>query len=886
MKRCWCFSSLEKTTMPWLFFLLLEIISFIAVGVHGQSPDPDSSGFISIDCGIDEGTSYVDDSTGLTYVSDEEYTDLGANAVISSDYLSSTSKGQSTLRFFPNDTRSCYTLKPVVQYRKYLLRAWFTYGNYDGLHKANPVKPLQFDLHIDVNYWVTMNITNDYRFMEEAIIVSLANDSVSVCLINTGNGVPFISSLELRPIDFDMYKQVNATQYFLLYYRTNEGTDDTIRYPTDPFDRIWWGDTWWAWANLTTNSTVRSFPVDIDEVRAPSAVMETAVIPANGSTMSFSWDFADSGFRNNVFYDYLHFAELVALSPNQSRAFNVFLNGETVYENLSPPYLEATYIYSEYPLLSNYTYQWDLTSNATSTLPPILNAREIYSVMFLPNVLTATRDGMLHARNLIGNNISRQNIPASLMKRMNNSLQIIFENPCKDCDTHKKKVELTILIPSVVGGVVLLSVLAFVVWWIRKRGQQVPHTLVGSYKEDYPSHNKDHPSPRNEHHPCNESYVGQIQKPEDYPITVDITKQNGNCLSSSASSVLKRCIWTNEGTVGTIRYPTDPFDRIWWGYTWWAWANVTTHSTVRSFSVDEIRAPSAVMETAVIPANGSRMSFYWDFADSGFRNNVFYAYLHFAELVALSPNQSRAFNIFLNGETWYENLSPSYLQADYIYSKYGPLPSNDTYQWDLTSNATSTLPPILNAREIFSVMFLPNVLTATRDGTLHARNLIGNNISRQNIPASLMKRMNDGLQIIFDNPCKDCDMHKKKVKLTILIPSVLGGVLLLSVFAFVVWWIRKRRQQGPVPHTPVGSNKEDYPPHNEDHPSPRDEHHPFVESHFGQIQKPEDYPIKVDKLEVARLNRENRCKEEFDKRGSSAFEIGGSTAGPIGPFAR
>ncbi|WOL15592.1 hypothetical protein Cni_G24373 [Canna indica] len=334
-------------------------------------------------------------------------------------------------------------------------------------------------------------------------------------------------------------------------------------------------------------------------------------------------------------------------------------------------------------------------------------------------------------------------------------------------------------------------------------------------------------------------------------------------------------------------YPTDPFDRIWWGSTWWTWANVTTNSTVRSLPVDidQLRAPSAVMETAVIPANGSTMSFYWDFADSGFRNNVFYAYLHFAELVALSPNQSRAFSIFLNGKPWCENFSPSYLQADYVYSDY-PVPGNDTYYWEFTSNTTSTLPPILNAREVYSVMFLPNVLTATRDvdaiNTIKAEykvkkpwtgdpcspikykwdgldcnydpeppSIIAVDLSYNNLTGTIPDALGNlsSLKVLFDNPCKDCDMHKKKVKHTILIPSVLGGVLLLSVFAFVVWWIRKRRQQGPVPHTPVGSNKEDCPPHNEDHPSPIDEHHPFVESHFGQIQKPEDYPIKVDSMQ-------------------------------------
>ncbi|CAA6667505.1 unnamed protein product [Spirodela intermedia] len=49
----------------------------------------------------------------------------------------------SNLRSFPNGTRNCYTLSPVQSGDRYLIRAGFLYGNYDG--RGSP--PI-FDLHI------------------------------------------------------------------------------------------------------------------------------------------------------------------------------------------------------------------------------------------------------------------------------------------------------------------------------------------------------------------------------------------------------------------------------------------------------------------------------------------------------------------------------------------------------------------------------------------------------------------------------------------------------------------------------------------------------------------------------------------------------------------
>lgn len=180
--------------------------------------------FISIDCGITSNTNYTHGKTDILYVSDDQFTDTGINHQVASNYVSSSlDELLLTVRSFPNASRSCYVLKPVIQYRKYIVRATFMYGNYDGLNRANAVKPLLFDLYMDVNFWQTVNVSDPTSIYEvEAVAVALA-DSVSVCLVDTGSGTPFISALELRPLVDVMYPSANTSQSLVLNYRLNIG---------------------------------------------------------------------------------------------------------------------------------------------------------------------------------------------------------------------------------------------------------------------------------------------------------------------------------------------------------------------------------------------------------------------------------------------------------------------------------------------------------------------------------------------------------------------------------------------------------------------------------------------------------------------------------------
>ncbi|XXG57232.1 hypothetical protein AAC387_Pa03g4445 [Persea americana] len=102
------------------------------------------TGFLSINCGIAEDLNYTDAKTKIFYTSDARFIDTGTNKQISKDYKFQTLPRQyQNVRFFPDGSRNCYTLSPVVKGSRYLVRASFVYGNYDGLNMLP-----QFDAYI------------------------------------------------------------------------------------------------------------------------------------------------------------------------------------------------------------------------------------------------------------------------------------------------------------------------------------------------------------------------------------------------------------------------------------------------------------------------------------------------------------------------------------------------------------------------------------------------------------------------------------------------------------------------------------------------------------------------------------------------------------------
>jgi hypothetical protein len=159
------------------------------------------AGFISIDCGLVDKPSYTDETTSIYYTWDVNFTDTGVSKSISSKHKASLEKQFWNVRSFPKGTRNCYTLfVSQGSSKKYLVRASFVYGNYDGKNSLP-----EFDIYLGAKWWESIVFEDSSSVITKEIIFAASSDYVHVCLFNTGKGTPFISVLELRVLNSDAY---------------------------------------------------------------------------------------------------------------------------------------------------------------------------------------------------------------------------------------------------------------------------------------------------------------------------------------------------------------------------------------------------------------------------------------------------------------------------------------------------------------------------------------------------------------------------------------------------------------------------------------------------------------------------------------------------------
>ncbi|CAN6247177.1 unnamed protein product [Urochloa humidicola] len=367
------------------------------------SSQPDNRGFISIDCGIPENSSYQDLTSSIIYVSDHGFISSGENRNISADYIKpSLAQRYYNVRFFPDGTRDCYTLRSLVAGNKYFVRAAFYYGNYDGLNML-PV----FDLYMGANYWHEIHFSDAGATNWMDIIVVAPADYLQVCLVNKGMGTPFISGMDLRPLKSNLYPEANASQSLVLINsnRFNMGpTDDSIvRYSLDPHDRIWSTyDTIPSWKETSATSVVRNYLTDAYEV--PSSIMQNAVIPANGSRIDFSWNPSDPSVNISSRYFFVfYFAELLSVASNELRQFDIIVDNSTWNTKpYTPPYLFAESFSGT--VQGRAVHSVSLVATRNAKLPPILNAMEMYLVKPISETATDPGDarGMMAIQETFG----------------------------------------------------------------------------------------------------------------------------------------------------------------------------------------------------------------------------------------------------------------------------------------------------------------------------------------------------------------------------------------------------------------------------------------------------------------------------------------------------
>ncbi|XVF43824.1 hypothetical protein PTKIN_Ptkin02bG0071200 [Pterospermum kingtungense] len=335
--------------------------------------------FISIDCGSK--SNYTDPSTGLAWSSDMDIMKHGK--LVQVENPNGNWIQYRTRRDFPSDNKKyCYHLS-TKERRRYLVRATFQYGS-----PENEDSYPKFELYIDATEWATVTIQDASRIYVNEMIIRAPSDSVDVCICCATTGSPFISTLELRPLNLSMYATDYEDDFFLnVAARVNFGalTKDVVRYPDDPYDRLWQSDldrrqNFLVGVAPGTERIRTSKNIDVRTREYPPVkVMQTAVVGTEGE---LSYRLNLDGFPANA-RAFAYFAEIEDLGPNETRKFklrepyipdysnavvNIAENANGSYTLYEPSYMNVSL---------DFVLTFTFAKTNDSTRGPLLNAIEI-----------------------------------------------------------------------------------------------------------------------------------------------------------------------------------------------------------------------------------------------------------------------------------------------------------------------------------------------------------------------------------------------------------------------------------------------------------------------------------------------------------------------------
>lgn len=337
---------------PWT---KITVFLFAAVQVCGAQ-----EGFVSLLCG---GKSNITEAeTKLLWIPDDNYTLYKGEVVL---YQSPVEGIQLPIRQFNIDFKSCYNLT-TVKGDHYLIRGSFINGKLYG-------KPL-FDVSIDAT--VIFQANTSVSALRNEVILTATGNYVTYCLIpKRHHGAPFISQLELRPLNRELYTLKDSHRILKLLTRIDLGNNGSVslRYPNDSFDRIWDGDPHPHCGRSISSKT--NFSTSDNKV--PNQVMQTAKMGSCGKKLELLID-----NENQEAKDYLvilYFWEVDEIQVGE-RVFDIYVNGKLLHSHVD--------------ILANVTEQYkvlnfevhavgglNISLEGTSKLSPICNAYEAYEII-------------------------------------------------------------------------------------------------------------------------------------------------------------------------------------------------------------------------------------------------------------------------------------------------------------------------------------------------------------------------------------------------------------------------------------------------------------------------------------------------------------------------
>jgi len=121
--------------------------------------------------------------------------------------------------------------------------------------------------------------------------------------------------------------------------------------------------------------------------------MASASTPiSKNAPFNFTWSLIPSTAK---FYSYMHFADIQTLQANETREFDMMLNGNLALERYRPKTFATGTIYFIKPqICEGGQCIIELLKTSKSTLPPLCSALEVFTVIDFPELETNQDDGM------------------------------------------------------------------------------------------------------------------------------------------------------------------------------------------------------------------------------------------------------------------------------------------------------------------------------------------------------------------------------------------------------------------------------------------------------------------------------------------------------------
>ncbi|KAJ6384401.1 hypothetical protein OIU78_027668 [Salix suchowensis] len=330
---------------------MASCLAFLFVAFFALTANAD----VSIDCGSSD--LYHMDENYLSWTGDDGLFQNSRSEVVQSSNISHV---MSTLRVFTTRKKNCYS---ISEYKGSLLlvRASFFYGNYD--RKSSPPS---FDMHFDGNEWATVKTSLDELVYYEVVYVS-KSDTTSICLSQTHpNQFPFISALEVKKLDSNMYSYLDPKHALFLNSRVAYGARSTIISGTRMMLMIAYGSPATVGSGITSVASDAIFISTVDAPdNPPQAVLQNAfTISSTSNSIGIIRGFPD---QKLPIYMNLYFSEVTELDTTQKRSFRAYIDSKPVSGPIIPPYGEVTEMSINFTASSNTSFL--LFADPDSTLP-------------------------------------------------------------------------------------------------------------------------------------------------------------------------------------------------------------------------------------------------------------------------------------------------------------------------------------------------------------------------------------------------------------------------------------------------------------------------------------------------------------------------------------